>query len=70
MEATHLPKTDLRYWLTLLSACAIGETLGDFFSKARPKFVPLYWGTIILVALFMAILVGGKKLLKEPERAQ
>lgn len=50
-----LPTTDVRYWVTILAACTMGETAGDFFSHG------LHLGYAIasagLLVIFATVLV-------------
>jgi uncharacterized membrane-anchored protein len=50
-----LPSTDLRYWATILCACTMGETAGDFVSHELHLGYGL--GSVALLALFAIVMV-------------
>jgi uncharacterized membrane-anchored protein len=50
-----LPNTDARYWATILVACSMGETAGDFVSHELHLGYGL--GSIVLIALFSMVMV-------------
>ncbi len=50
----NLPSTNARYWATIVSACCIGETLGDFISRGLKLGYGL--GSIGLFVLFALVL--------------
>ena len=55
----NLPSTNARYWATIVSACCIGETLGDFISRGLKLGYGL--GSIGLFVLFGLVLLVEMK---------
>ncbi len=49
-----MPLKNLRYWLTVLSACSIGETLGDLVSHEWG--FGYVWASLLFLALFAGLL--------------
>src|SRR6185369_8697735 len=50
-----VPATDARYWATILIACTMGETAGDFVSHGLKLGYGL--GSVALAALFVVVMV-------------
>ena len=50
----YLPPRNARYWITLLSACTMGETAGDFISHGLQLGYGI--GSIGLIILFLAVI--------------
>ncbi|MEP7126683.1 MAG: hypothetical protein ABJE95_37475 [Byssovorax sp.] len=55
----NLPSTNARYWATIVSACCIGETLGDFISRGLKLGYGI--GSIGLFVLFALVLLVETK---------
>lgn len=51
----NLPSTDARYWASAISACTIGETLGDYISHSLKLGYGL--GSVGLIVVFTIVMV-------------
>ena len=56
-EPKRLPPLHLMYWLLIISANTIGETLGDLISMTLN--VGYAWSTIILMAMFVIAVIAA-----------
>ena len=59
MNALHMPRVSLRYWLTITMASLLGTNLGDLY--AHTLKLGVYLGVALLAVLAAAVFVAEKR---------